>query len=214
MANTPVVLGARRDLTKSDPRGEVPEEDQLRAQCYWLLARLLACAPDRDFLDHIARLEGDETDLGRAIDALVAAARGAAPSALEEEYFNLFVGVGHGELVPYASYYLTGFLHEKPLANLRLDMSRLGISRAVGVVEPEDNIASLCEMMAGMIMGEFGEPVDLPVQRAFFDRHVGSWAPRFFEDLEAARNAAFYMPVGTIGRLFMAVESEAFKMAA
>lgn len=193
---------------------EVPEEDQLRAQCYWLLARLLACAPDQEFLDQIAGLKGDETDLGRAINALAGAARGAPVSALEEEHFNLFVGVGHGELVPYASYYLTGFLHEKPLANLRLDMSRLGIARAVGVVEPEDNISSLCEMMAGMIMGDFGEPADLPTQRAFFDRHIGSWAPRFFEDLEAARNAAFYMPVGTIGRLFMVVESEAFKMAA
>ncbi len=201
-------------MAKTSAIGEVPEEDQLRAQCYWLLARLLACAPDQALLDHVARLKGDETDLGKAINALVAAARGASLSALEEEHFNLFVGIGQGELVPYASYYLTGFLHEKPLANLRLDMARLGIARAVGVVEPEDNISSLCEMMAGMIMGEFGEPVDLPAQRAFFDRHIGSWAPRFFEDLEAARNAAFYMPVGTIGRLFMAVESEAFKMAA
>ncbi|MDJ0946512.1 MAG: molecular chaperone TorD family protein [Kiloniellales bacterium] len=192
----------------------MPEEDQLRAQCYWLLARLLACAPDRDFLAQVGRLKGDETDLGRAINALVAAARGASTSALEEEYFNLFIGVGHGELVPYASYYLTGFLHEKPLANLRLDMTRLGIARAEGVTQPEDNISSLCEMMAGMIMGDFGAPVDLSAQHSFFERHIGSWAPRFFEDLEAARNAAFYMPVGTIGRLFMAVENEAFKMAA
>ena len=201
-------------MAKTAAKFEVPEEDQLRAQCYSLLARLLACAPDRDFLQQIARLKGDETDLGTAINALVGAARAASPSAIEEEYFNLFIGVGHGELVPYASYYLTGFLHEKPLANLRLDMSRLGIARADGVVQPEDNISALCEMMAGMIMGDFGRPVDLPAQHAFFDRHIGSWAPRFFEDLEAAQNAAFYMPVGTIGRLFMSVESEAFNMAA
>ena len=195
-------------------RIDVAEEDQLRAQCYWLLARLLASAPDRGLLDLVGGLTGDETELGVAINTLAKAARATTVSNAEEEFFNLFIGVGQGELVPYGSYYLTGFLNEKPLASLRLDMSRLGMSRAEGVVEPEDNIASLCEMMAGMIMGDFGEPVDLPTQRAFFDRHIGSWAPRFFEDLEAARNAALFMPVGTIGRLFMVVETEAFQMAA
>lgn len=193
---------------------DIAEEDQLRAQCYWLLARLLSAAPDQALLDLVAGLKGDETDLGRAINTMAAAGRGTTVSAVEEEYFNLFIGVGQGELVPYGSYYLTGFLNEKPLARLRQDMTRLGMSRAEGVVQPEDNIAALCEMMAGMIMGDFGDPVDLAGQREFFDQHIASWAPRFFEDLEAARSAAFYMPVGTIGRLFMAVESEAFEMAA
>ena len=193
---------------------EVPEEDQLRAQCYWLLARLLAAAPDRSLLDLVGGLTGDETELGVAINTLASAARATPVSKAEEEYFDLFIGVGQGELVPYGSYYLTGFLNEKPLASLRLDMTRLGLSRADGVVQPEDNIASLCEMMAGMIMGDFGAPADLATQRDFFEKHIGSWAPRFFEDLEAARNAALYMPVGTIGRLFMVVESEAFQMAA
>ncbi len=192
----------------------ITEEDQLRVNWYLLFARLLGEAPSGKTLALIRGLQGDDSEIGTAIAALSRAAAGVSQAELEQEYFDLFVGVGGSELSPYASYYLTGFLHEKPLANLRLDMSRLGIARAVGVAEPEDNISSLCEMMAGMIMGEFGEPVDLPAQRAFFDRHIGSWAPRFFEDLEAARNAAFYMPVGTIGRLFMAVESEAFKMAA
>ncbi len=193
---------------------EVPEEDRLRARCYWLLARLLSAAPDQQLLDIVGGLQGDDSALGRAIEAASAAARASNPAALEEEYFNLFIGIGQGELVPYGSYYLTGFLHEKPLASLRQDMGRLGIARAEGVVQPEDNIASLCEMMAGLIMGDFGTPADLATQRDFFDKHIGCWAPRFFEDLEAARNAAFYMPVGSIGRCFMAVESEAFDMAA
>src|SRR3546814_15777160 len=74
--------------------------------------------------------------------------------------------------------------------------------------------AALCEMMAGLITGSFGAPADLAGQRHFFDTHIGCWAPRFFEDLQAAQSAVLYMPVGTIGRLFLAVEAEAFDMAA
>ena len=117
-------------------------------------------------------------------------------------------------MLPFCSYYLTGFLNEKPLAALRMDMDELGIGRAEGVKDPEDQIASLCEMMAGLITGAFGEPVGLDRQRAFFDKHIGCWAPRFFEDLQAAESAAFYMPVGLIGSVFMTVENQAFEMAA
>jgi TorA maturation chaperone TorD len=148
------------------------------------------------------------------VSALTAAAKGATVAGLEEEFFNLFIGIGQGELLPYGSYYLTGFLNEKPLAVLRVDMDELGIGRVEGVKEPEDHIASLCEMMAGMITGAFGEPVGLDRQREFFDKHIGCWAPRFFEDLQAAETAAFYMPVGLIGSVFMSVESQAFEMAA
>ena len=41
---------------------------------------------------------------------------------VEREYFDLFIGLGRGELLPYGSYYLTGFLHERPLARLREDL--------------------------------------------------------------------------------------------
>src|SRR3546814_14918156 len=93
-------------------------------------------------------------------------------------------------------------------------MARLRIARTDDVKEPEDHIAALCEMMAGLITGSFGAPADLAEQRHFFDTHIGCWAPRFFEDLQAAQSAVLYMPVGTIGRLFLAVEAEAFDMAA
>ncbi len=192
----------------------VSEEDQLRAQWYGLLARLLSEPLDEAALDFVRGLAGDESDLGQSVKTLSAAAKAVTPAAVEEEYFNLFVGVGQGELLPYASYYLTGFLNEKPLAQLRGDMAELGIARADDVKEPEDHIASLCEMMAGMIMGEFGEPVDLVRQRQFFDKHIGCWAPRFFQDLQAAKAAVLYMPVGTIGGVFMSVEGQAFEMAA
>ncbi len=193
---------------------ELSEEDELRVQWYALLARLLGASPDRELLSMLAGLKGNEGELGEAVNALAAAARASDPKTLEEEYFDLFIGVGQGELVPFGSYYLTGFLHEKPLAKLRGDMRLLGIAREESVKEPEDHISALCEMMAGLISGSFGAPADLAEQRRFFDTHVGCWAPRFFEDLQAARNARFYMPVGTIGRLFMAIEAQAFEMAA
>ncbi len=201
-------------LAKAASPFDIAEEDQLRANWYSLLGRLLAAAPDDGLLRLVAGLKGDETDFGKGLHALAAAAKATAPDAVEQEFFDLFVGVGASELMPFGSYYLTGFLHEKPLARLRGDMAALGIARTEGVPESEDHIAALCDMMAGMITGAFGEPVELTTQHAFFTAHVGCWAPRFFEDLEAARNAAFYMPVGTLGRLFMAVEAQAFEMAA
>jgi TorA maturation chaperone TorD len=193
---------------------QTPEEEQLRAGWYALLARLLSAPADDELLTLLRGLGEDESELGAALGALKAAAGAASPGGIEQEYFDLFVGVGQGELVPYGSYYLTGFLHEKPLARLREDMEALGIARSEGVPESEDHIAALCDMMAGLIAGAFGAPADLASQRKFFDDHVGCWAPRFFENLEAAPSAAFYMPVGTLGRLFMAVESQAFEMAA
>ncbi len=195
-------------------RIEVPEEDLLRAQHYRLLSRFLATPPDAGLLELAGGLEGDEeTELGRAIEVLARTARSTTPEAAEEEFEALFIGDGtRGELLPYASYYLTGFLNEKPLAKVRGDMARLGIARAENVKEPEDHIAALCEMMGGLILGEFGDPLDLQGQKSFFEAHLAPWAGRFFEDLEAAESATLYMPVGTIGRVFMGIEAKAFQM--
>jgi TorA maturation chaperone TorD len=192
----------------------VAEEDVLRAQCYALLARLLAAAPTPDALAQVRALRGDASAFGRALNGLAEMARKTAPESAELEFNDLFIGVGHGELQPYASYYLTGFLYERPLAALRTDMARLGIARRDNVAEPEDHIAALCEMMAGLITGVFGRAASLAEQQEFFDRHLAPWAPRFFADLEAAQAAAFYMSVGQVGRLFLAIERDAFAMAA
>jgi TorA maturation chaperone TorD len=194
--------------------GGIAAEERVRADLYALLARLLRAPPSAEDLGWLSGLKGGSGDLGEAVSTLAAAARRTTPEAARDEYHDLFIGVGRGELVPYGSYYLTGFLHEKPLAKLRLDMGALGIARADNQPEPEDHIAALCEMMAGLIAGAFGEPADLPTQHRFFDTHIGSWAPRFFEDLEGAASAALYMPVGTIGKLFLRIEAQAFAMAA
>ena len=191
---------------------KVAEEDALRARFYGLLAHLLASPPNRETLESLGRLEGDDTEMGQALTKLAAVAETVSPDDAEAEFNALFIGLSEGEVIPYGSYYLTGFLYEKPLADLRWDLESLGIARAEGVAEPEDHIASLCEVMHGLITGELGGAADIGTQRKFFDTHLHSWAPRFFEDLETAGQAALYRPIGTVGRVFMAIEREAFSM--
>ena len=193
---------------------EVLEEDRLRADLYNFLGLLLSNSPDELVLAQVSGLSGDNTELGQAIGTLSTLAAKSKPKKVESEFNTLFIGLGRGELLPYASYYLTGFLNEKPLALLRSDMSRLRITRAPNVYEPEDNIASLMEMMAGMIVGRFGEPASLDRQREFFNKHIAPWATHFYKDLEGAKNSVFYAPVGTVGRVFMEIEREAFRMTA
>ena len=200
-------------MTNTAEQIQVTQEDFLRADLYDYLGALLAGPPGKDFLKQAAGLSGDETDMGQAIAALARVAKASNEAAAEREYNALFVGLARGELLPYASFYMTGFLNEKPLAELRNDMARLGIERSPNKFEPEDNIASLCEMMAGMIRGRFGAPVDLDVQKAFFNKHIGPWAAHFFTDLEGAKNSVLYAPVGAVGRVFMEIEREAFRMA-
>ncbi len=190
------------------------EEDALRADLYDLLGTLLARPPSAELLARVAGLDGDEGALGRSVRALARLARQMPQQAVRTEYDVLFIGLVRGELLPYASYYQTGFLHEKPLALLRRDMGRLGIARSPDVHEPEDNIASLCEMMAGLIRGRFGQPAGLATQREFFAAHLAPWAGHFFGDLESAKGSVFYAPVGAIGRAFVEIEREAFRMGA
>lgn len=188
------------------------EEEELRSQLYRLLAFFLHKPPGAEGLKIAAAMEGDETALGKAITAFARIAGKSDPATVTQEHHDLFIGIGRGELLPYGSYYLTGFLHEKPLAKLRNDMARLGIERRENVKEPEDHIAALCEMMGGLITGAFGEPADIERQRAFFNAHVGSWAPHFFADLEAAKSSVLYGALGTVGRCFIDVEEAAFAM--
>jgi TorA maturation chaperone TorD len=185
----------------------VEEIDRLRAHEYGLLAHLLARPPSREFLDGLSRLQGDASLLGQAHARLAEAAAVADPDAVEREYFALFIGVGRGELLPYASYYLTGFLHEKPLSRVREDLALLRIERAEHQSEPEDHLMILCEVMAGLAGGRFA--AERGAERRFFERHLKPFAARCFGDLEMAHPARFYRAVGTVGRLFMNIEVEA-----
>lgn len=200
----------------SDRAATIDEDvdiDRLRAVTYRLLARFLAAPPDAAALEAARRLGDPETEFGRALALFARVAANTSPGQAAEEYHELFIGIGRGELLPYGSFYRTGFLNEKPLALLRQDLAELGIARAAGNPEPEDHIASLCEVMAGLIEGRFAE-AGLVTQQRFFDRHLAPWAERFFADLEAARSARLYQPLGTVGRLFVDMERTGFALAA
>lgn len=192
----------------ADPH--VDEVASGRAQEYALLARLLRDPPDAAFLKQIGLLQSEETALGAAHHELAEAAARASAADVEREFFHLFIGVGRGELLPYASYYVTGFLHERPLARLRQDLSRFGIARAEGVAEPEDHAGILCEIMAGLASGQL--PAPEVAERTIFESHIAPWMGRFFADLERTEAAEFYKPVGTIGRIFIEIEAEAFAL--
>ena len=185
--------------------------DAGRAQEYALLATLLSSAPSAALLEEIAQLNGDATPLGEAHATIAEAASIAVAGEVEREYFDLFVGLGRGELLPYASYYLTGFLNERPLSRLRDDLAALGIERVENSFEPEDHAATLCEIMAGLAAARF--PASREAQRAFFEKHLSRWMGRLFADMEKAGNAKFYRSVGTLGRVFLEIESEAFTFA-
>lgn len=200
----------RPDLYREQPASNVDEVDFARSQEYALLAALLARAPQADLLARLSRLGGDASPLGIAHVALAEAASRVRPDAIEREYFDLFIGLGRGELLPYGSYYLTGFLNERPLARLRDDLASFGVERVEGNYEPEDHAATLCEIMAGLAGGRFPAPEG--AERRLFDKHMAPWIGRFFADVEKAEAADFYRQVGTLGRVFVEIETEAFAL--
>jgi len=200
----------RPDLYGDDQAEPVDECDAARAREYGLLASLLVRAPDAPFLDRLSSLRGDASPLGVAHAALGEAANRTDADRLQREYFDLFIGLGRGELLPYGSYYLSGFLHERPLARLREDLAEMGIVRADGNVEPEDHAATLCEIMAGVVGGTLATPQG--ADRRLFERHLAPWIGRFFSDLEHAQGADFYAAVGMLGRVFIDIEGQAFAL--
>ena len=129
---------------------------------------------------------------------------------VEPPHGELFIGVGRGELLPYGSYYLTGFLNERPLARLRDDLRMLGVARTENQTESEDHAAILCEIMAGLAGGSLSASPD--AQKRLFEKHLAPWIGRFFADLEQVKNSNFYRRVGTVGRLFVEIETEAFAL--
>jgi TorA maturation chaperone TorD len=192
----------------STPRDAI---DLARGREYALLSRLLLRAPDAALLRALAGLRGDASPLGLAHVALAEAAAATDAEGVTREYFNLFIGVGRGDVAPYASFYLTGFLHERPLAAVRASMETLGLARDKQVSEPEDHLGTLCEIMAGLCDGSIASD---DAGEKFFRDHVAPWAERCFADIAAAPSASFYRAVGELGGRFLGIENDAFALPA
>lgn len=192
---------------------EQSEEHRARADVYRLLATFLASPPKDDILNMLGSIEVAESDaedsLTNAWLMLKKAAQEVRADELTDEYFNLFIGLGKGEISPYASWYLTGFLMEKPLADLRSELSRLGFDRQTNVHEPEDHAAALCEVMSVIIVESV---LSFDEEKRFFTQYIAPWMSRFFDDLSRAQTANFYKPVGFLGKQFIDIEQRYFAM--
>ncbi len=182
-------------------------EERLRASTYSLLGALLAAPPAESLIALLtqitpAEVRGDD-DLATAWEVLRLAGERATVESLDDEYHVLFVGISRGELVPYGSWYMTGFLMDQPLAVLRRDLAELGFERQENNKEPEDHVAALLETM-GLMIGDGDISVD--TQRRFFQSHMGPWMKTFFLDLQKASAARFYRAVGQFGEQFIEFE--------
>ena len=183
----------------------VEQEQQYRAAAYGMLAALLRDVPDAALMGQVAKFSGvDEggDEMALSMSLLGLAAERCSVESVNDEYHALFIGIGRGELLPYGSFYLTGFLMEKPLGDLRDDLDRLGFEREAEVHEPEDHVAALCEVMAMLIQD--GSSID--TQRVFFVSHINSWFKQFFTEMSAADNAVFYKAVARFGAAFLEIE--------
>ncbi|UCE90632.1 MAG: molecular chaperone TorD family protein [Pseudomonadota bacterium] len=191
----------------------LPTEDALRANTWSLLAALLAAPPGDELLGLLRQIDpSTEGEGAMAVHwrLLRLASEHSGAAQINDEYHDCFVGISRGELMPYGSWYLTGFLMDRPLAQLRADLTRLGIARQGDVHEPEDHIAALCEVMA-ILISEGGHDA-LAFQSSFFAQHIAPWAGAFFRDVQQARSANFYRSVGGLGEVFMATEQQYLAM--
>jgi TorA maturation chaperone TorD len=177
------------------PRVVAPE-DQVRADFYALLANLFARAPEDRLLQAIViatePTAASASELTKAWRALAAASAVVTHDALTEEYDTVFVGVGRPPVMLYGSYYLAGFMMEKPLAELRTDLAKRGFARAPDVREPEDHIAALCDVMRALILGDLASaPASVDEQKSFFARHMQPWVGKCCASITANEKANF-----------------------
>ncbi|MBI4768374.1 MAG: molecular chaperone TorD family protein [Deltaproteobacteria bacterium] len=181
----------------------------VRCDVYVLLAALLGRPPSEELIKIMQSLDWSEVlpeGLDQALQVLSQAGHRYLLTALEEEYDQLFVGLGRGEMMPYASWYKGKKIQSLPLVAVRSDLFRLGIVRQSEFCEPEDHAAALCEVMA--LISRKTMEVPLETQADFFQKHLSWWLSDLFEDLRAAKKAEFYREVGSFGKCFVESEKE------
>ncbi|MCR9770456.1 MULTISPECIES: molecular chaperone [Vibrio] len=184
------------------------QEQTLRTEIYLVLSALFRSAPSEEMIEFLTSLEVEpsESAMQKAWIALQQAAKDSNREALEDEYQDLFIGIGRGEVMPFGSWHMTGAMMEKPLAEIRHDLELLGFERDENVKEPEDHIAALCEVMSMLT----GEEEDL--QQAVFNKHIEPWFNSFTQQLENAESANFYKPAAQLCEAFLTLEQVRFSV--
>ena len=206
------------EVVLTEPPEETPhlvldEDAKLRSDTYAILASLLSHTPSEDLIDYLKHIQTVETNsndtslggMGQGWQKVRSAALAIDDKTLDDEYHDLFIGLGRGEVVPFGSWHITGFLMEKPLSELRDDLKTLGIESDEDIKDPEDHIAALFESMKLIIESD---DIDESRERQFFMRHIAPWAEKFFQQLQVAKTAEFYKSVGFLGEQFVQLESQ------
>ncbi|NOH54324.1 molecular chaperone [Vibrio coralliilyticus] len=185
---------------------KVEEQLTLRADIYLMLSALYRQCPTVDLVQFLADLEIENapSEMQSAWQALKQAALDVNASELEDEYHELFIGIGRGEVVPFASWHRTGSLMEKPLANIRHDLKLLGLEREESIKEPEDHISALCEVMAVLVREQDSQ------QQHFFNTHISPWFTSFVRQVKQAQHARFYLSVAQLCEAFLTLEQVRF----
>ena len=191
-------------------------EELARAELYGLLSRLWLAPPNADLLQQFSVAVTQAPESGALLEApwqaLVGALRATTPEAAMAEHEALFMGVGKPEVFAYGSFYLTGFLNEKPLAALRSDLASLGLSRDPQSLETEDHIAYGFEVMRYLIAGDDIAVCNLERQRVFFRSHLQPWVEALCDAVAAQPRALVWRALADFTRAFMQVETQGFDM--
>lgn len=195
------------------PSVDLSPEDLARADVYALISSLMYAPPTSQVLEflrsgEVGVPEDGESGFAAAWKALRRAAAQRSDEDLREEFDALFWGVGRPRVMVYGSYYLTGFMNERPLAELRDDLARLGYRRETRAAEPEDHIAALCDVMRLLIVSG----ADLGSQQEFFGKHLRPWYRKLANALASTEGADFYKTVGSFAVAFFDVESASFEI--
>lgn len=188
-------------------------EDWARADFYGLLSQLFSGNVTDEFLAKFREIDRATLDittpLGFEFSELLRVVAQFDAKKINQEFVDNFIGVGRPEVMLYGSYYMSGFLNEKPLVLLRDDLAKFGLTRDEAMVETEDHIAFLCEVMRYLILAD-DPPVAFAEQRAFFHAHLATWYNQMADEIEAATNTDFYKTVGRLARVFLDVETQSF----
>jgi len=205
-------------MNETFPASSALDEEVARAELYGLLARLWYAAPDAALLEAFQVAPTEAPAAGAFLEEpwrqLVGMARETGVTAAHGEYDALFGGIGKPEILLFGSHYLSGFLNDKPLVQLRNDLDRLGLARTEATYETEDHIACLFEVMRYLIAGEDAAVANLTQQQAIFSKHIQPWLPALCDAVAGHPKARFYGALAVFTRAFGEVEAQAFDMLA
>ena len=203
-------------MTTEQPRSSALDEEVARAEMYGLLATLYYQPPDTELLAQLQAAVTEAPEQGGFLEEpwreLVAQARAMTAPQIAQEFDALFGGVGKPEVYLFGSHYLSGFLNEKPLVQLRDDLAALGLSRSEQMPETEDHLAYLLEVMRYLIAGDDVAVCNLSRQAEFFSRHLQPWLMAMAEAVMAHPRAVFYARLAALTQSFASVEAQGFDL--